>query len=1658
MLPQETEQLIQEPEEQPRGPQDIVPEKLRTLALPKEEEPKRTISLAEQSNNAADVDDEALEQRIMKAVFAMGINAPDPNFLRQDFEHNMERESRKIAAMNEAASIREIKHSIVGSLMQEYADIGQQMPQEDFDLIMGLSRDEMVNPETILEKKYAQRYIETSVSLEDPEVDPVLQDAMEYNEEAAHKVMDAGETAVTTQEIAIRNLQEIKKQYDDTGYLRWGVDFAVGLLPGVSWENLVDRSQIPTSSRMTGENIRQTIQGLERLTPEEYKVETQRMLKELADENIHDALYLAQALVSYTYSDEYWDNLTFGLDVVDLTTIGASLGAGAWKLGLSTPIGTLVRRLRSATRANGTTRMTVEDGLVAANNVEQAAVELATKRLAPIKEESPNQVRKNINELGKYVPSLLDSHLIARRPGSMASEATDRIVRHLMSQKDALFDIFTDSSVIQRYGPQAQAEAFAATKRAILRQYHKFEDAIVDIRPVFESQTTYGGVDRVDVYWGRMDATNFADKQAAEWHARNLYRLPKGSYDIVDDEGAIWIRTSKTFDETDTGVMDLRLKTDATNPSTPIQDFLSVLGVDEVGRRAAGWASPDDILADLDRGNRKIATFGMNRVRGLIQQAATDGFQGMSKKSKGQLKKVLEANHFEWRTVTRADGSKVKVQGNWHQSIGALENAWMKHNGRLPTELEVKAYFTFKNIMDFDWAFRNISVWKDKARLGIEQKSVSFMQDVDGKQMRMSSPFFEGREIDNLPHWGSEPFMVTWIDPKGKVMTKLSSRMYKKEQDYVDELIKKKGYRPIQTLDGGGDLRKTLKTGGEDVDYIVANMVQTKGLDAIQVEYRAGGHRIYPDHGSYLKQANVRTGSHGRIIRRGDTTAHWDPSEKGLTALHAAYETGRKMLLDGTSAGDLNKFIKANLPIYKSGKEFSALFRGAKGAPSDAPFDMRSPFVITRAGQQTSDLLDLPSVFGREFVDKATSEHNLGNKMFTGFTTERSEMLTRVRKEGTEDNPVFRLEPAQIMDPMNALSRVSEQLVNSRYFDDYKHAASETWAEMFGHLLDGVSPGQLKSNPLKYMLDPKFKKDADKGQVAMAKAQTAAHIQIMNIDNEDVIRLRGVVQKVADSISARAGQKADEIVDSWRWLDPKLRPAQWARSAAFHAYLGFFAVRQFKLQASAVAHIYGITGNPLLSSQAVLNYGLLRLVQMSANNKLGVAAKLAKRAYGMDETQFNELAMLYHRAGVHEFMGETAQLDKVINHRPVISMGRKVTDFTTAPFREGNLISRGSSFAAAYMEFRKANPLKKITDRELSDILRRASVMSVDQTRDSINPRLETGAPKFMLQFFTFQSRLSDQMIGTRLTAAEKLRVMAVWAMLYGPAVGTAGLVAGRVWPTYDHVREEAIARGWKPGENAVADFAIEGSLPMLVEWATGERFDITGSYGPTGLPWLRDTLRGDTTWMDVAAGAAGSFWGDVLRRTDPFYMRLHDVFTNPDEDTFQTVPEDYLNALRTISSVNSAVGAYYGLSLQEVWTKDGRLVGDIDKLSAVIKGLTGWEPAEIADTYRMMSDGKTRDRAIREISLLAQSEFRKGLYEMANNNDAKAMDTYFKRAYVYMRGAKLDPRQQKAALSSAIRNNEALIDKIRQEYIGKVPEEFREKLFENEQQRLKGE
>src|SRR5690606_598397 len=128
-------------------------------------------------------------------------------------------------------------------------------------------------------------------------------------------------------------------------------------------------------------------------------------------------------------------------------------------------------------------------------------------------------------------------------------------------------------------------------------------------------------------------------------------------------------------------------------------------------------------------------------------------------------------------------------------------------------------------------------------------------------------------------------------------------------------------------------------------------------------------------------------------------------------------------------------------------------------------------------------------------------------------------------------------------------------------------------------------------------------------------------------------------------------------------------------------------------------------------------------------------------------------------------------------------------------FKEGNMWHRGTAFATSFLRWRAENPTKMLNAAEMQKIVDRADLYYINMSRASNNDILSGSLLSVPAQFMTFHKNVAEQLLGSRLTPAEKARVMLMYSTVYGLPVGV-GLPAAPIWPISEEIRQAVLEQG----------------------------------------------------------------------------------------------------------------------------------------------------------------------------------------------------------------------------------------------------------------------
>jgi hypothetical protein len=329
---------------------------------------------------------------------------------------------------------------------------------------------------------------------------------------------------------------------------------------------------------------------------------------------------------------------------------------------------------------------------------------------------------------------------------------------------------------------------------------------------------------------------------------------------------------------------------------------------------------------------------------------------------------------------------------------------------------------------------------------------------------------------------------------------------------------------------------------------------------------------------------------------------------------------------------------------------------------------------------------------------------------------------------------------------------------------------------------------------------------------------------------------------------------------------------------------------------------------------------------------------------------------LYRKLSLHIVEGEVGTLDVMTSPKMFQGKFGNFLDKGLIFFRESERVVRMNAWAIAYKEFRDTNPTKVLNNADVNKILRRQEILSVNMTRGS-NALWQKGLTGPMTQFWGYQARITEQLLGKQLTRAEKMRIMAVYAGMYGMPVslGAATFMQIPGWST-DDLRQYALENGIDLN-SGLASMAVNGIPAELVRWATSDEngqggylFDYGDRAGPGGLKVLKQLWdeNDDVTALDIAIGASGSITADFVKHFFPNDWDIVSAVGNAPQATLN----DYANMFSTISTVNNTTKLIWALQTHQNITRNGTNLGELSPLSAWVSFTTGLSEQRFKDNF----------------------------------------------------------------------------------------------------------
>jgi hypothetical protein len=1417
------------------------------------------------------------------------------------------------------------------TIIQDIANqTGGSPTPEDISVVQGLSEEQIYseNINSILEEEYSRKVTNT-------QLDRVNAKTGEYDAAIVNDPVTTALAIDRAEWITSRNLisnniyQDIQHKFNNAGIVQQGLAWAQGFIPFRSWQQMNNFTQRPPflNDWLPGDSIEEQVAWLHTLPPAEFKAKLEEGVNSaIAWGNYLDAMHFVEATLSYGDSSQMWENVMAGLDVA--TTV---------------PVGGLIKALKGSSRAVNTALKDVEAVASVTGHGDDAArasigTALAENKLSPTNIAKISDVEKNFSSISRPAEAFVG------KPMKASSAVVARLTAAAQLRGSRAMQVLTDINRVERLAPTEVDAAVQATVEDMNRIFTDQNHHIINfVRN--DAENSAANQYSVTMLMGMKDGKLFPSMDSARMFAGKYIKLKTGDYEIVGEGTGYAVAVTRNVDETRAGIRDFTVETDSKNADNFFSRFMS------------GLMGADTKLSKDQTRARGVVIMSQERVNDLLSEFGKP-MAALQKNKKG----FKEFEQFIVKTRDHVDPDRGR--GLTFHTMGEFEDAWMDMFGKLPTYEQMDAYDSFKQFYDLDWVSRALDVYKQKAVLGIEQFTARRSIGKTG----YDTMTLEGKEIASLPRGSKDRWNAVLLDENGVVQkgNRFDSR-YMKDDAWANIQAKlDEGYVIVQPYDGYALLDD------EPYNFILMKSF-TRDRVPMNLSYKQGS-RVIQKHPYYIKQPKIRN-SEGFVRYLGDMSfANARDAVEGKFILDKLNEARQKII---RGDADIQQFWSTNFPMWEY-KDFIKHMYAAGG-------DMKTPFSLVRSGARTIDTEDVAGKLRAEGQIVNTFETNdawrLSNQVHGKFLGERDE--TNMKAWGVEKDSIFELSTDNQIDPLETMRLSMGNMVDVNVVNDYKIKSIRDYTQQFGSILNGTKY-EFDTNGLHFIYEPKYRPGADPNQI---KAAEAVRKSILSLWNHSTIidkQLGAYKEKIVRTVRGKFGDNVADFVND-KALPTIQHTDAYMRAFAFHTKMGFFNIKQLFLQSTSAVNIMSIT--PKYGSKAAM---LAMPIQagLHAPEKVlgGIGAKLAK-TMGIEPNDYVELITMFKKSGFNLVSNDIAYLDDL--RPPALVKGKisKVLDVGTMFFKTGERNARSMAFAAAYLE-RKA--VKKVLNRaDEAWILQRAKDLTGNMTRDSSAP-YQRGYPAIATQFFGYQMRLMEQMLGSKLTKAEKARLFTGMSMMYGVPVGMA--MTFGVVPIRDFIKDWMVANDVDTNNNPLMDTFVDGFASQILEAISGTDFNVSERYGPGGITTFYDLWKGDASFSEILMGASGGIIGDTFKDLDPILRWFTASIDMNDNTAFPITVEDIINPLRNISTVNNAIKLDQAIQLGKYISRNENvLTGNITPIEAWIGAVLGLDPERVSDAFRGIAaiDGIKANKADARKSMIA--DYRRFIQALRGGNNDEA-------------------------------------------------------------------
>ena len=1543
------------------------------------------------------VSPEVAQSRSSKYDFALGSDSPGTEEIYQKIIAGQEELLTRQFMAVERANEHSRRQFRIQELLNKANEDGTPITVEEYEKLVSQPEDVtdeiLKDPSNFFKKKQAKALIDRVWDTTQPR-------------EVADEVSRLGLMKHLTKQYGVAELlQETQARADKEGALSQFINKIETFVPVFSWWNTVDAlEKAPTSSFLKGTNLKEQVDYfLSHPDPDTAMVELRNAVDEIYENNPNDALAFLSAMSMYSENDQAIENAVEVFNVATGITAGLATNAARSFLKAGSRNGATVPGMLNA----------MGDPLNSAFHHTINRLRLATTMKASGAAETSN------SELLAEIPTIANPDAILTGSSNFAADSLARLGDILKAQSEALVNTTLNTVNVARLEPgtNAYTKALEETTRLFEAQYPGINNSVLGIRPISSVKNAATNTDSISVQIGN-NLGNLFDAQDEAIAFADFHQI-KG-FTVAQQGSKFSLEVAKSVDETLPSVRDA-LHIDTGLQQTPAN----------LANRVFGFLrTKDDILpSDINR-EVKAATLGAQQFSGIAMSILRESAVNLRKDSRAQMLRFLE---------TQRDSVQNGVRGTFSKTLGDFEVHWKSKFNRLPTEEEAKAYFTFVQVNDAEWMVRNFNIYKGKSRLGLEM----FHFERDGVTLKVP-PQIEGRlvDLDRMLSKGEDANFILWDHTAGTI-----PQFYRKnslsltEQDALKNAVTNEGYRLIQLSRYGREaLRKYpgVELPDGHIDYVLVKKYTSAPLPIKQIPYRPGGHVEYAPR-FFVSQPNIRKHTYRGAdyhTYNGDSTILAQETRMETKRLVDNLEKARQLYNSNDLAG-LKTFMagRTHLPYT-----YTTLIKKFKSGEIDSS----RPFYVRANGTNLMEEYKLDQFYSN-MIDPKRNPHDVYNEdVNLSRAMERDENLFSAVNFGTNTDPVYGLRPSRLIDPFTTMGREITNVTRGRYLDDIKIKAAERFVREFGDVLVGDAD-MLRQFPMRALTaDVINKGHSNSIKVAAAKNYRRALMELWGISDEKQATVNAIVNGVAETLLKTLGQ--GKGTKAFTWVEPHListvnDPTKFFRSVAFYPRMGFLNIKQLFMQGQGVVNTAAIEG----ADRAYKGFAaatLMRPLHLRASDTILEDAASKAATFGWKRDHFIESYLALQRTGFQNVGGEFGTLDDFLNPTVFTNRVGNALDDSLVFFRKGERANRLTAWNAAYLRWREKNPIAAFDDMAVKEVLERADLLTINMTRAS-NAGFNQGWASIPTQFFSYQARLMDLMLGKRLEWDERARLIMTYSALYGIPAGVGGTYLGVLWPWHAEARTQAINYGIdvnNPGWDAM----INGLPQAMMNYASGGDINpsLASTFGPGGLSFFKDLFgpvigREGKDFSEFIAGPAGKTVTDVFNTTWNLFSRLANAgygknepllygLHGTTEETNTVLPltkEDFLPVLRNISTFSQAEKAYYAHTLGTYFMKNSMDVimdGHDNPWTAFFSGALGSDPQSVNDFWSKLDVQKITENAQRKSRKEAEMYFK--LSFDSNISDSDRND-YWKRAKAAMIAGGLSNRQKVEVLRRAVKD-----------------------------------